>query len=82
MAKLKHVPGPTAEAWTTRWFDSVVAGSRAISKRKVTSVDAWGGGLVFVRSLARRRGLHLILFVDGQGNKVVAASNHPFRIVC
>jgi hypothetical protein len=53
-----------------------------MSKRKVTSVDAWGGGLVFVRSLARRRGLHLVLFVDRQGNQFVGASNSPFRIVC
>jgi hypothetical protein len=82
MAKLKQIPGPMAEAWTTRWLDSVAAGPRAMSRRKVASVDAWGGGLVFARSLARQRGLHLILFVDGQGNRFVAASKNPFWIVC
>jgi hypothetical protein len=82
MAKPKQIPGPAAEAWTTRWLDSAAAGSRSMSQRSVASVDAWGGGLAFARSLARERGLHLVLFVDGRGNRLVAASKNPFRIVC
>jgi hypothetical protein len=53
-----------------------------MSRRRVKSVDARGGGLILVRRLARQRGLHLLLLVDAQGNQLVAASKSRFRIVC
>ena len=82
MMKRKPVPGPAAERWATRWLESVAIGNRVMSRRLVTSVDTRGGGLIFVRSLARQRGLHLLLLVDADGNQLVAASKSRFRVVC
>src|SRR5260370_40050335 len=82
MTKRKSVPGPAAERWAARWLDSVAIGSRVLSRRLVTSVDTRGGGLIFVRRLARQRGLHLLLLVDAYGNPVVAASKSRLRDVC
>jgi hypothetical protein len=82
MTKRKPVPGPAAERWASRWLDSVAIGSRVMSRRLVRSVDTRGGGLIFVRRLARQRGLHLVLLVDADGNRLVAASKSRFRIVC
>jgi hypothetical protein len=82
MTKRKPVTGPAPETWATRWLDSVAIGSRVMSRRLITSVDTRGGGLIFVRTLARQRGLHLLLFVDANGNQLVAASKHRFRVVC
>jgi len=82
MTKRKPVPGPAAERWAARWLDSVAIGSQVMSRRLVTSVDTRGGGLIFVRRLARQRGLHLLLLVDADGNQLVAASKTRFRVVC
>jgi len=82
MTKRNPVPGPAAERWAARWLDSVAIGSRVMSRRLVTSVDTRGGGLIFVRTLARQRGLHLLLLVDADGNQLVAASKSRFRVVC
>ena len=47
----------TAEAkgWCTGWLDSVADGTFTMSQRKLTSIEAKGGGLDVVREIARRR---------------------------
>jgi hypothetical protein len=82
MTKRNPTPGPAAETWAARWLDSVAAGTGIMSRRLLRSIDARGGGLIFVRGLARQRGVHLVLLADGRGEPWVAASNSPFRIVC
>ena len=74
---------PTStEQWAADWLASVADGSNTMSQRKLTSVDKYGGGLDAVRAVARNKGVHLILLTDDQGNELVAASIHPFKVVC
>jgi hypothetical protein len=82
MIKGDHLPEPSAESWTMKWLDSVLNGRGILSRRALTIIDARGGGLIFVRKLARQRGVHLILLADGDGARWVAASKSRFRIVC
>jgi hypothetical protein len=69
-------------AWAERWLDSVANASNTMSQRKLTSVNASGGGIAGVRAAARKKGVHLVLLEDDQGNKLVAASAKPFKVIC
>ncbi|GAC1558111.1 MAG: hypothetical protein NVS2B9_20430 [Myxococcales bacterium] len=53
-----------------------------MSQRKLAAVEAKGGGLARLRREARARGVHLVVLVDDKGNELVAASLHPFRVLC
>ena len=53
-----------------------------MSQRKLTSIEKHGGGLDAVRAVARDKGVHLVLLTDDKGNELVAASVHPFKVVC
>ena len=77
-----NTPNSPAHLWATAWLDAVVAGAATMSQRKLSSVEKRGGGLPVVRELAREKGVHLLLFTDDQGNELVAASRHPFQMVC
>ncbi len=71
-----------ADAWAMRWLDSVVSGENTMSQRKLTSIEVRGGGLATVQELAKERGVHLLRFIDDKGNELIAASKHPFQVIC
>lgn len=73
---------PDAEAWTCAWLDAVVSGASTMSQRKLTSIEAHGGGLEAVRAAARARGVHLLRLEDDHGEVLLAASLKPFTVVC
>ena len=77
-----NTPDSPAHLWATVWLDAVVAGSATMSQRKLSSVEKRGGSLAAVRELAREKGVHLLLLTDDQGNELIAASLHPFQVVC
>ncbi|MDF5707191.1 MAG: hypothetical protein PUP90_05785 [Nostoc sp. S4] len=71
-----------ANRWADEWLDSVVNGSNTMSQRKLSSVELRGGGIEFVKKIAERKGVHLLIIEDDKGNELVAASAKPFRVVC
>ena len=73
-------PDPASQ-WAAKWLDAVADGSNTMSQRKLSSVEKHGG-LAAVKALAERKGVHLLLLEDDQGNELVAASTKPFRVVC
>ena len=81
-AKKKSPHSPLAKIWATRWLESVASGVNTMSQRNRRSIENYGGGLNFVRRLAKERGVHLISLTDDQGNELVAASHHPFKVIC
>ena len=70
------------DAWAASWLDGVAARRHAMSQRKLSSVEAHGGGVERVARLARERGVHLVLLTDDQGVEFVVASLRPFKVVC
>ena len=68
--------------WATAWLDAVASGQATMSQRKLTSIEQRGGGLAAVAALARQRGVHLLRLTDDKGDVLVAASLHPFEVVC
>ena len=70
------------EAWAAAWLDGVASGAKTMSQRKLSSIDARSGGIERVARMARERGVHLIVLTDDQGERLVAASAHPFQVVC
>lgn len=69
------------EAWAVEWLDKVASGQATMSQRKLSTVEA-RGGINALKKLARERGVHLLVVVDEDGAEIVAASRHPFRIIC
>ena len=53
-----------------------------MSQRKLSSIEARGGGIVAVKKIAEDMGVHLLIVQDDKGNELVAASTKPFKIVC
>ncbi len=81
MADRKPKNDVEAEArWLDRWMG---AASRdgAMSQRRLASIEAYGGGLDAAAEAARAAGVHLVLLTDDKGDKVVAASRHPFKVI-
>lgn len=72
----------TTEQWAADWLASVADGSNTMSQRKLTSIEKRGGGLDAVRAVAAAKGVHLVLLTDDQGTELVAASTHPFKVIC
>lgn len=68
--------------WAATWLDAVANGANTMSQRKLTSIEARGGGLEAVKTIAEQKGVHLLLLEDDQGNELVAASAKPFTVVC
>ena len=71
-----------ASLWASTWLDGVAAGANTMSQRRLTSVETKGGGLDAVRAMAERKGVHLLLLEDDEGNELVAASTRPFKVIC
>ena len=71
-----------AATWAAAWLDAVAAGTATMSQRKLSAVEKRGGGLSAVGALARERGVHLLVLTDDTGDEIVAASRHPFKVVC
>jgi len=69
------------EAWLAKWLDAVADGSATMSQRAAASVERHGGIATAVR-LAEARGVHLVELTDDKGNRLIAASPHPFRALC
>ncbi len=72
----------SAEQWAADWLGTVADGSNPMSRRKLASIEKHGGGLDAVRAVAQARGVHLLLLIDDRGSELVAASLHPFKVVC
>lgn len=68
--------------WTEEWLGAVANGSLTMSQRKLSSVEARGGGLDAVKTAAQQKGVHLLLIEDDKGDELVAASVKPFQVVC
>lgn len=68
--------------WAMDWLEGVANGANTMSQRKLTSIEARGGGLEAVRAIAEEKGVHLLLLKDDQGNELVAASTKPFTVIC
>ncbi len=54
----------TVSRWAAEWLDAVADGTSTMSQRKLSSVEACGGGLEAVKALARQQGVHLLLLED------------------
>ena len=72
---------PPDLSWAIKWLDAVSCGEATMSQRKLTSVEG-RCGLEAVSALARQRGVHLLLLTDDRSEQLIAASLHPFRIIC
>jgi hypothetical protein len=71
---------PTVE-WSSKWIAAVVNGDATMSSRKLTSIEKRSGGLKAVAAIARKPKVHLLLLANDQGEKIVAASKQPFKII-
>ena len=65
--------------WADRWLSSVSAVS--MTQRKLTVIESHGGIKQMIRR-AKKHGVHLLLLTDDKGNELVAASRHPFKVLC
>ena len=74
-------PSSTAK-WAVAWLESVADGSNTMSQRKLSSVERLGGGIEAVKTIAKQKGVHLLLLKDDQSNELVAASTKPLEVVC
>ncbi len=70
------------DSWATQWLSAVADGTLTMSQRKLSSIEARGGGLDAVVAVARERGVHLALLIDDKGQELVAASTHPIKVLC
>ncbi len=69
------------QACATDWRSWVADGSNTMSQRQLTSVEEHGG-LDAVKTVAETMGVHLVLLEDDKGDQLVAASAHPFKVIC
>ncbi len=67
--------------WADAWLDGVASGAATMSQRAMTTVDA-KGGIAPVVAAAKARGVHLLKLTDDQGKVLIAASQHPFEVLC
>ena len=74
----------TAETnvWLARWLDGVKDGSATMSQRRLSAVEAKGGGMALVEKAARARKLHLLVLEEDRGVTLVVASVRLFRVIC
>ena len=69
-------------AWAEDWLDAVASNRNTMSQRRLSVIEKHEGGLEAVKALAIRKGVHLLLVEDDEGNQIVAASTHPFHVIC
>ena len=70
------------EEWAREWLDAVASGKATMSQRLLSTIETRGGGIAAVKKLAQARAVHLVLVVDENDRQIVAASRHPFKIIC
>lgn len=68
--------------WAEEWLDSVANGINTMSQRKLSSINKRGGGVEYVKTIAKQKGIHLLQITDDKGNELVAASVNPFTVIC
>lgn len=68
--------------WADEWLDSVANGISTMSQRKLSSISKRGGGIEYVKTIAKQKGVHLLQITDDKGNELVAASVNPFTVIC
>ena len=78
---MKTAKSRTPEQWADDWVSAVANGSNTMSSRKVTSIEKRGGGLAAVSAAAKKRKVHLVLLENDEGDKIVAASRKPFKVL-
>lgn len=78
---MKPAKQNAGEAWLNSWLDAVADGSSTMSQRKLSSIED-RAGLAAAREAARARGVHLVQLTDDRGEQLIAASKHPFKVVC
>ena len=78
---MKKKTARSTDEWTSAWLGSVAIEANGRSQRRRSSVERFGGGLRVVRSLAKAKGVHLVLLTDDEGVELLAASKHPFKII-
>ena len=71
-----------ATKWATEWLDAVAHGGSTMSQRKRSSIEARGGGIEAVKSLAKEKGVHLLALEDDRGEELVVASVKSFEVIC
>ncbi len=71
-----------AHLWAPDWLNRVAEGGSAMSQRKRSTVELRGGGLDAVRTVAKEKGVHLLLLQDDHGEELIAASTRPFLVIC
>ena len=69
------------DQWMAKWLDAVQDGSATMSQRALSSIDRKGGLDAAVHA-AKARGVHLVQLIDDKGIALVAASRHPFDLLC
>lgn len=69
-------------AWAEGWLNTVAEGLNTMSQRRLSVIEKHEGGLEAVKALAIKKGIHLLLVEDDEGNQIVAASTKPFHVVC
>ena len=67
--------------WAEAWLDDVAAGRLSMSQRALATIEA-KGGIAPVVAAARVRGVHLVKLTDDSGKELIAASLHPFEVLC
>lgn len=67
-------------AWLERWMESA-SRSGSMSQRRLSAIERHGGGLDAAARAAREAGVHLVLLTDDKGDRIVAASRNPFRVL-
>ena len=67
------------QAWVASWLDAV--GEARMTQRRLTSVERHAD-LAMLVNAARARGIHLLVSTDDRGQRLVAASRHPFEVLC
>ena len=71
----------SAEKWTEDWITSVAEGGSTMSSRKLQSIEKRGGGLKKAATAAKKQKVHLVLLENDKGEKLVAASKKPFKVI-
>jgi len=67
--------------WMDEWLAAVAAGERTMSQRALSVVEKHGG-LARAVAAARLKRVHLLQLTDDTGAELIAASFHPFRVLC
>lgn len=52
-----------------------------MSSRKLQSIEKRGGGLKKAATAAKKQKVHLVLLENDKGEKLVAASKKPFKVI-